>query len=103
MPAIKFSDIDGYVRILADYKFEPTSFSYIEAPKGTKEIYVNAKYHNGILTTFAAVKCEDEECKRNYYFEPSLQILSGPDACFNGSCSINTGIAKGIVLIPKNI
>lgn len=102
IPAIKFAEIDGCVRISSEFKFDPTNFSYLEAAKGTKEVYVNAKYHNGILTTFAAVKCEDEYCKRDYYFEPNMQIISGPDACFNGSCSINTNIAKGIVLIPKN-
>lgn len=102
IPSIKFSEIDGYLRIASESKFEPTIFSYLEAAKGTKEVYVNAKYHNGILTKFAAVKCEDEQCKRDYYFEPNMQVVSGPDACFNGSCSINTKIAKGIVLIPKN-
>ncbi|MGC8925843.1 MAG: 2Fe-2S iron-sulfur cluster-binding protein [Calditerrivibrio sp.] len=102
IPYVKYSDIDGCMGIDTKYNISYTNYSYMKAPKGTKEVYVNSKYHNGVMSTFAAVKCEDEQCKRDYYFEPSYTIISGPDACFNGSCSINSDIAKGIVLIPKN-
>ncbi|MCX8083808.1 MAG: 2Fe-2S iron-sulfur cluster-binding protein [Calditerrivibrio sp.] len=101
IPAITFEEIDGTIRITEDLQYNITSYTYNEPPKGTKEVYVNSKYHNGILTKYAAVKCEDELCKRDYYFEPSAQIISGPDACYAGSCSISTSVAKGVVLIPK--
>jgi len=102
IPAISFEEIDGYIVMTGEHSYKETSYSYREPQKGTKEIFVNAKYHNGIITTFAAIKCEDETCKRDYYFEPDLSIISGADACFDGKCSISDSIAKGIILIPKN-
>jgi len=101
IPAISFEEIDGYIVMTGEHSYKETSYSYREPQKGTKEIFVNAKYHNGIITTFAAIKCEDETCKRDYYFEPDLSIISGADACFDGKCSISDSIAKGIILIPQ--
>jgi len=99
---IKYSEIDGCLYNVVQSGFSQTEFSYKEFPKGTVEVIVNERYHNGLLSGKAALEKKDGEAYRKYYFDVKGEIISGDDACFDGKCTLNNTVAKGIVLIPKN-
>jgi NADH dehydrogenase/NADH:ubiquinone oxidoreductase subunit G len=100
---IKYSEIDGYIHLPVTYSYNKTDFKYKEFSKGTVEIYVNERHQSGILTTKAALEKKDGEVYRKYYFDVKNEILSGKDACFDGKCRLDTKVADGVILIPKNI
>lgn len=101
-PEIKYSEIDGYLYKVVDWSYSNTEYVYKEFPKGTVEVIVNERYHNGNLTKKAALEKKDGEAYRKYYFDVKGDVISGEDACYDGKCTLNTGVAKGVVLIPKN-
>lgn len=101
-PEIKFREIDGYLYRVVQSGYSQTEFSYKEFPKGTVEVIVNERYHNGLLSGKAALEKNDGEAYRKYYFDVKGDIISGDDACYDGKCILNNQVAKGVVLIPKN-
>jgi len=101
-PEIKYREIDGCLYNVVQSGYSQTEFSYKEFPKGTVELIVNERYHNGLLTGKAALEKKDGEAYRKYYFDVKGEIISGDDACFDGKCTLNSSVAKGVVLIPKN-
>lgn len=102
-PQLDFYEIDGYVRKESNPNINKTAFSYQEPAQGSVEIFVNARYHNNYLSTKAIVEKDLDGYVKKYYFDVDETVLSGKDACYDGHCSINDEIAKGTVLIPKNL
>jgi NADH dehydrogenase/NADH:ubiquinone oxidoreductase subunit G len=103
IPAIDFYEIDGFITKDKDYDFNKTSFSYESRSEGTVEIFVNAKHHNNYLSTAAVVEKDVDGYLKKYYFDVEDTVVSGKDACFDGKCDLVDNIAKGTVLIPKNL
>ena len=99
---IKYREIDGYIHLPVNYSYNNTDFKYKDLSKGTVEIFVNESHHLGFLTTKAALEKKDGEVYRKYYFDVKNEILSGRDACFDGKCKLDTKVADGVILIPKN-
>lgn len=102
-PKMDFYEIDGCIRKQDECDVSKTSFSFQQPAQGTVEIFVNAKHHNNFLSTKAIVEKDVDGYVKKYYFDVDETVLSGKDACFDGHCSINDEIAKGTVLIPKNL
>jgi len=102
-PQMDFYEIDGFVRKENKSNVNKTTFSYQKPAEGSVEIFVNARYHNNYLSTKAVVEKDVDEYLKKYYFDVDETVLSGKDACYDGQCSINDEIAKGTVLIPKNL
>jgi len=103
IPAIDFYEIDGFITKNKDFDFNKTIFSYENRSEGTVEIFVNAKYHNNFLSVAAVVEKDVEGYVKKYYFDVDNTVVSGKDACFDGKCSLDDNIAKGTILIPKNL
>ncbi|HCW93910.1 MAG TPA: molybdopterin oxidoreductase, partial [Flexistipes sinusarabici] len=102
-PQMDFYEIDGFVRKENKSNVNKTTFSYQKPAEGSVEIFVNARYHNNYLSTKAVVEKDVDGYLKKYYFDVDETVLSGKDACYDGQCSINDEIAKGTVLIPKNL
>lgn len=102
-PDINYDEVNGLVYKNKTYRIKNTDYKYIEEPKGTKEVFVNAKYHNNHLSTKAAIEKKSDDTYRKYYFDVDRSVLVGENAkCDRNLCSLSKGIAKGIVLVPKN-
>ncbi|MGA1862920.1 molybdopterin-dependent oxidoreductase [Deferribacter thermophilus] len=103
LPDVDYHEINGLIYKIKDYKINNTEYKYIEEPKGTKEIFVNAKYHNNFLSTKAAIEKKGDDVYRKYYFDVDRSVIVGEDAkCDRNLCSLSRGIAKGVVIVPKN-
>ncbi|KAA0259209.1 2Fe-2S iron-sulfur cluster binding domain-containing protein [Deferribacter autotrophicus] len=102
-PDATYDEINGLLYKDKDYNVNKIEYTYKEQPKGTKEVYVNARYHNNYLSTKAAIEKKSDETYRRYYFDVDRSVVVGEDAkCNIPNCSLDKNIAKGIVLIPKN-
>ncbi|MGA1845950.1 molybdopterin-dependent oxidoreductase [Deferribacter abyssi] len=102
-PDAFFDEIDGLLYKDKNFNISKTEYNYKEQPKGTKEVYVNARYHNSFLSTKAVIEKKSDDTYRKYYFDVDKSVIIGEDTkCNISNCSLDKNIAKGIILIPKN-
>ncbi len=102
-PDFEYSKLPEFQFRKADIKFENTSYEFKSAGNSTKEIYINAKYQNGFISTKANIVEQDEDGgKREYFFDADLRAIAGKGVKAPTNAVVKEDIAKGIVLIPKN-
>jgi anaerobic selenocysteine-containing dehydrogenase len=94
-PDVDFSGLKEMMFRKINVNFKETSYKYSGKSKNKeKTVYINARYHNGFMSTKAVIVEKSEDAApREYFFDVKSEKISN---------ETNDKVAKGVTLITKN-
>ncbi len=94
-PNVAYSELKEMMFRKIEPEFKKTEYKYSGKSKNKeKTVYINARYHNGFMSTKAVITEKTEDAApREYFFDVVKEEISN---------KVNDKVAKGVTLITKN-
>lgn len=102
-PDVEFRILEDFTYKIANTEFNKTDYSYEKNAQGNKEVFINAKYQNGFMSTKAnLIEKSYDGSTKEFFFDADLRCITGTGVSAPKDSVMNENMAKGILLIPKN-